>query len=142
MSNNKTLKIDRLEEVGGIFRSFNKGDLIAYENKIVWEGNRKVEMNIKDIISTSMGYWHGVNTLDITLKNEVLRLYAYKNIGMFTATDNSYHLIKSWVELIDKMKNNISNSNINDPIVNLKNRLSLGEITVEEFEKLKKVLEL
>jgi hypothetical protein len=142
---NKILKEDNFEKISGFFRSLNKGVLTLYEDKIIWNGREKLTINMNIIKNASIGNWNGNQVLDIDIEKEnKLRFWPYKQVGYFTGTDNSYLLIERWIKLIDKIRfeeygNKVKNEL--SAIEVLKIRFAKGEITIEQFDEMKKILE-
>ena len=142
MERENIIKRDEFELIRGFLRGFNKGTLTLYVNRVVWDGREIIEMNIDEIDSVNIGNWNGNQVLDIKMNNRSnCRFYPYTQVGIFTASDNSYLYIERWIKLIDKQRFEKDANVGNSPIVILKARLAKGEISVDEYNELKKILE-
>lgn len=145
MDKEKILKEDYFEKISGFFRSFNKGVLTLFEDRITWQGRENISVSLSDIKNTSIGNWNGNQVLDIYLENEnKLRFYPYKQVGHFTGTDNSYLFIERWIKIIDKIrfeKIDSKTKNETSALDVLKIRFAKGEISEDQYNEMKKIIE-
>jgi len=141
------IKEENLQYVSGtLFGWGERGTLRLTEENLVWIGDKsKFEFKLTNISNVGVGKWGANNVLQIAYKNNIYKFLNKDWTVVFfgVESDRKYINIADWINKIDDARLNKNKKPDNDeiPLNTLKNRLAKGEISIAEYEILKKLIE-
>lgn len=142
----KVIKEEKLNYVSGkLFGWGEQGTLRLTDEKLVWKGSKNnFDFQFNHISNVGVGKWGANNVLQITYRNNNYKFVNKDWTVVFFGVepDRKYINIDNWIKKIDEVLLNVNNKNsTNESLIDaLKLRLAKGEISIEEYEKLKEIL--
>lgn len=147
----KIIKKQKIRYRKGVI-AWEEGELILYPQKLVFFGSKKITIPLNEIenISVNDGFGQG----NIIISTEEAEYKFFKNnssmnttallFGMNVAAmgDKKISDLEAWRQSIEKLRENGNNlTDSSNSLQLLKERLAKGEISLEEYHSLKKVIE-